>query len=84
MRVTDRRPPLSYALSMDAEPQVRVVRGTPTAEELAALVTVVAARARRSSVYAVSHPPRSEWARGARPVEKPSSWRASGFVHRAR
>ena len=68
---------------MDAEPQVSVVRGIPTAEELAALLAVVAARAARSSVYAVSHPPRSEWARSARPVKGPSSWRASGFVHRA-
>ncbi|MFG1603013.1 acyl-CoA carboxylase subunit epsilon [Actinoplanes sp. NPDC049265] len=67
---------------MDAEPQVRVTRGTPTAEELAALVAVVVGRAHRSSMYAVSHSPRSEWARSARPVEKPSSWRASGFVHR--
>ena len=83
MRVTDRRPALSYALSMDAEPQVSVIRGLPTEEELAALVAVIAGRARRASVYAVSHSPRSEWARSARPAKMPSSWRTSGAVHRA-
>ncbi|WP_285684219.1 acyl-CoA carboxylase subunit epsilon [Actinoplanes sp. NBRC 103695] len=67
---------------MDAEPQVSVARGTPTAEELAALVAVVTLRERRAAVYAVSHSPRSEWARSARPVKRPSSWRASGVVHR--
>ncbi|MEV6491066.1 acyl-CoA carboxylase subunit epsilon [Actinoplanes sp. NPDC051633] len=72
---------------MDEEPLVRIVRGTPTAEELAALVTVVASRARRGSVYADSHPAGSLWARTAHPAFHPRSWRSAGLpgvIHRAR
>jgi hypothetical protein len=71
---------------MDEEPLVRVVRGTPTAEELAALVTVVAGRAASGSVYADSHPAVSVWSASARPQYRPRSWRASGLpgvIHRA-
>jgi hypothetical protein len=71
---------------MDAEPLVRVVRGNPTAEELAALVTVVAGRASQRFVYADSHPGGSPWTRSARPSYRPRTWRESGLpgvVHRA-
>jgi hypothetical protein len=59
---------------------LRVVRGTPSAEELAALVAVVAARA---SATADAEPPaRPLW---GRPVLRliltpgPGAWRASGL-----
>ncbi|WP_203786105.1 acyl-CoA carboxylase subunit epsilon [Paractinoplanes rishiriensis] len=61
---------------MDKEPLVRVVRGTLTDVELAALVAVVATRS--TSVDAL--PPRpavSAWARSARPSTRPASWRHS-------
>ncbi|TDB79663.1 MULTISPECIES: acyl-CoA carboxylase subunit epsilon [unclassified Micromonospora] len=64
------------------EPLFRVVRGTPTAEELAALVGVVVARSRPTvgSVPVTA----SAWARSARPasahpVAGPGGWRASGL-----
>ncbi|MCW6004581.1 acyl-CoA carboxylase subunit epsilon [Micromonospora sp. CPCC 205371] len=48
----------------EPEPMFRVVRGTPTAEELAALVGAVLSRTRATNPAppAVSH-----WARSARP-----------------
>ncbi|WP_425571432.1 acyl-CoA carboxylase subunit epsilon [Phytohabitans rumicis] len=54
-------------------PDFRVVRGTPTAEELAALVGVVMSR-RRADPPPVGAP--SRWARSARPGG-PRGWRAS-------
>nr|WP_296063701.1 acyl-CoA carboxylase subunit epsilon [uncultured Actinoplanes sp.] len=63
---------------MNTEPLVSVVRGRPTPEELAALVTVVVAR----SAAVDAQPPRpalSAWARSARPSMTPASWRASGL-----
>jgi Acyl-CoA carboxylase epsilon subunit len=61
---------------MDEEPLVSVVRGTPTPEELAALVCVLAGRA-------VSGDSRSRatgltaWTRSARPAAVRPSWRSS-------
>ena len=63
-----------------SQPLLRVVRGNPSPEELAALVAVVAARA---STGADAEPPaRPLW---GRPVLRPSltpgpgAWRASGL-----
>jgi hypothetical protein len=60
-------------------PLLRVVRGNPSAEELAALVAVVATRA----AAAEPEPPaRPLWGRpGLRPVltPGPGAWRASGL-----
>ncbi|MET0522862.1 MAG: acyl-CoA carboxylase subunit epsilon [Jiangellaceae bacterium] len=63
---------------MNAEPLVSVVRGTPTDLELAALVTVLAAR----YIAVDAAPPRptvSNWARSARPSMGPASWRTSAL-----
>jgi hypothetical protein len=63
---------------MNAEPLVNVVRGTPTDLELAALVTVIAAR----YIAVDAAPPRpalSQWARSARPSMNSTSWRASAL-----
>jgi hypothetical protein len=68
----------SYARSMNAEPLVSVVRGTPTDEELAALVTVIAAR----YITVDAAPPSrttSQWANSARPSMGSTSWRASAL-----
>lgn len=65
----------------DEQPLLRVVRGEPTAEELAALVAVVTARA----AAAPSEPtPGSAWTDRTRlvrhcPAPGPSAWRASGW-----
>jgi hypothetical protein len=63
---------------MDEEPLVRVLRGTPTPEELAALVGVLASRSirpdSRSAQAGVS-----PWTQSARPRVRPASWRASGL-----
>ena len=61
---------------------LRVVRGAPDDDELAALVTVVAALAGR--VAAAPAPPRSPWrdrGRNIRPAigPGPGAWRASGL-----
>jgi acyl-CoA carboxylase epsilon subunit len=72
------RPATSYARSMDKEPLVRVVRGTPTELELAALVAVVAAGS--TSVDAKpARPATSAWTRAARPSMGPTSWRHSAL-----
>jgi hypothetical protein len=61
---------------------LRVVRGEPSAEELAALVAVVSARASSASGSADAAPRRSAWGDPARGVRQPVSpgrdgWRAS-------
>jgi hypothetical protein len=62
------------------EPLFRIVRGVPTAEELAALVGAVMVRTRP---VAAAPAPVSHWARSARPTAGPRSgpgaWRASGL-----
>lgn len=64
----------------DEQPLLRVVRGEPTAEELAALVAVVTARAstrpETSSVSAWTD--RARLVRGS-PAPGAGSWRASGW-----
>ncbi|PZM92575.1 MAG: acyl-CoA carboxylase subunit epsilon [Actinobacteria bacterium] len=65
----------------DADPTFRVVRGTPTPEELAALVGVLMARSR--PVAAAPTPGVSAWVRSARPTggtvwPGPDAWRFSG------
>ncbi|MEV6370186.1 acyl-CoA carboxylase subunit epsilon [Micromonospora musae] len=61
------------------EPLLRVVRGVPTAEELAALVGAVVTRSRPAAAPA----PASAWARSGRPTigvtAGPGAWRASGL-----
>ena len=64
----------------DEQPLLRVVRGDPTAEELAALAAVVAARA----VARPQSTPGTAWTDRARlvrrcPAPGPSAWRASGW-----
>jgi len=64
-----------------APPYLRVVRGDPTAEEVAALVVALAAV---SGSAAAPQPLRSQWrnrARNIRPAIGPSAgaWRASGL-----
>ncbi|MFT4188110.1 MAG: acyl-CoA carboxylase epsilon subunit, partial [Aeromicrobium sp.] len=52
-----------------AAPALRVVKGEPTPEELAALVAVVAARsAAAAAAGSARRPLRSEWGRPARAV----------------
>ncbi|MEV1285814.1 acyl-CoA carboxylase subunit epsilon [Micromonospora sp. NPDC049679] len=67
----------------DAEPSFRVVRGTPTAEELAALVGVIVARSHPVATTAPPPAP-STWVRSARPTagidwRGPGAWRTSGL-----
>jgi hypothetical protein len=62
-------------------PYLRVVRGAPTPEELAALVAVLAAR---SAPAAVASPVRSAWADPARRLDLthrpgPGAWRRSAL-----
>ena len=73
--------PAPTADAAPARPVLRVVRGTPTAEELAALVTVVSA----ASVPASQTPrPLSVWSARSRLVRPPlrpgaGAWRASAW-----
>jgi hypothetical protein len=67
-----------------SQPLLRVVRGNPSAEELAALVAVVAARA--SAVAEDGPPARPLWGRPVLrsaaphfPTPGPGAWRASGL-----
>ncbi|WP_064447652.1 acyl-CoA carboxylase subunit epsilon [Micromonospora sp. NBRC 110037] len=64
------------------EPLFRIVRGVPTAEELAALVGAIMVRTRPAQ--AATPAPVSQWARSARPalacpVAGAGAWRASGL-----
>ena len=64
-----------------ARPLLRVVRGNPTPEELAALVAVVASR---SAAPEPEPAPPSRWASRARQLRRPlphgpGAWRASGL-----
>ncbi|MEV1332770.1 acyl-CoA carboxylase epsilon subunit [Micromonospora costi] len=62
------------------EPLLRVVRGIPTAEELAALVGAIVVRSRPTAAPAPAA--RSAWARSGRPAgvaAGPGAWRASGL-----
>ncbi|MDG4807873.1 acyl-CoA carboxylase subunit epsilon [Micromonospora sp. WMMD1120] len=58
------------------EPLFRVVRGVPTAEELAALVGAIVVRSRPSAAAEPTSP--STWARSGRPTG-PRGWRVSGL-----
>jgi hypothetical protein len=63
-------------------PYLRVVRGEPTAEELAALVAVLAAR--QAAAPAPAPRPRSAWADPARRLgltdrPRPGAWRRSAL-----
>ena len=68
-----------------SERVLRVVRGTPTAEELAAVVAVLTARSGQAAAPAAADPPPAQlWAARApllrRPVHPgPGAWRASGL-----
>jgi hypothetical protein len=64
---------------------IRVTRGEPTPEELAALVTVLAARAAGGAVAPIAAPA-SRWAASARPrpgrlgaARGPAAWRAAAL-----
>ncbi len=64
----------------DDQPLLRVVRGQPTAEELAALVAVVTARATTPAGVT----PATAWTDRSRlmrrcPAPGPNEWRASGW-----
>jgi hypothetical protein len=64
-------------------PLLRIVRGEPTREELAALVAVLSARA--GAAEPAPEPQRSAWGRpgsGVRGVlaTYPGAWRESGFT----
>ena len=59
---------------MDEEPLVKVVRGAPAPEDIAALLTVLVARTADAEVQTVS-----SWMLSGRPSAGPSSWRASGL-----
>lgn len=54
-------------------PMARIVRGEPTAEELAALIAVLAARPRAT---APTRRPESAWWRSGLPASTPRSWTA--------
>jgi hypothetical protein len=66
------------------QPLLRVVRGDPTPDELAALVAVLAARQRAAAAPEVDTRPRSQWRNRGRNIRPaigpgPGAWRASGL-----
>ena len=66
-----------------SKPLLRIVKGNPTPEELAALVAVVAARS--ASGTPAKKPLRSEWGHPARAVRGahrpgPDAWRRSAWA----
>ncbi|MFI5099824.1 MAG: acyl-CoA carboxylase subunit epsilon [Actinomycetes bacterium] len=74
--------PSAQEQSAAQRPVLRIVRGEPTDQEIAALVTVVAALAARGG--APDDPLRSQWRNRARNIRPaigpgPGAWRASGL-----
>lgn len=65
----------SEAASGPARPVLRIVRGDPSPEEIAALVAVLATR---GGTAPVDPAPASGWR--ALPSAGPAAWRLSGFV----
>ncbi|MEV4636248.1 acyl-CoA carboxylase subunit epsilon [Actinoplanes sp. NPDC049548] len=63
---------------MDEEPLVSVVRGAPTAEELAALVGALISTSTGTD-RARPEPSTNPWVRTARPGAGRGSWRESGL-----
>jgi hypothetical protein len=65
----------------DEEPLLRIVRGEPTAEELAALVAVVTARATAAPPQTAAGSAWTDRSRLVRqsPAPGPGAWRASGW-----
>ncbi|WP_106127783.1 acyl-CoA carboxylase subunit epsilon [Pseudosporangium ferrugineum] len=63
---------------MDEEPLVKVVRGAPTAEELAALVGALITTSTRTD-GATPDASTTPWTRSARPAAAHCSWRDSGL-----
>ena len=68
----------------EGQPPLRIVRGEPTDEEVAALVVAVTMRAAQARSAAQEPRPRSLWrsrSRNIRPAISPSpgAWRASGL-----
>jgi hypothetical protein len=61
----------------EPEPFFRVTRGTPTADELAALVGALMLRRRVPASAALPAAPVSAWARSARPGGGRQGWRSS-------
>jgi hypothetical protein len=56
----------------------RIVRGTPTAEEVAALVGALL-RPGPGTPAAADRPARSQWRMSALPGARPASWKASAL-----
>jgi hypothetical protein len=80
----DDNPPAAEQESVPRRPTLRIVKGDPTPEEVAALVAVLSARAAATAAQEEPTPRRSEWAgherRMRRPVHpSPHGWRASAF-----
>jgi hypothetical protein len=68
------------------EPRLTIVRGEPTPEEIAALVTVLTARLESAGQARVGAAPRYGWSSRSRMVRGPLSrgpgaWRASALPH---
>ena len=71
-------------MTEDSDQSLRVVKGEPTPEELAALVAVVSAKAAAAGETQPARP--SNWAAYWRSVRTPlpagpGAWRASGLPH---
>lgn len=73
-------------MSDEDRPLLRVVRGTPDDDELAALTAVVAGMSGRAQRTPAAAPQRSRWADRSALVRRPlpfgpDAWRASGLPH---
>ncbi len=74
------------APAAEQRPVLRVIRGEPTADELAAVVVVLAARAGQVGGEPAPQPARSQWSAKARRMRPrltpgPGAWRASALPH---
>ena len=77
-------PPASKLGSVSAQPMLRVIHGDATPEEIAAIVSVLAVRARRAAGAAAPARQLSIWADKGRMMREPlapsqGGWRRSAF-----
>jgi hypothetical protein len=84
MSMTTPMPPAQAGSAPAAEPALAIVRGNPSAEDIAAIVTVLSARLTPAAATGAGQATRSGWSARSRQLQAPlvrgpGAWRASAL-----
>jgi hypothetical protein len=84
MSMTTPMPPAQAESGPAAEPALAIVRGNPSAEDIAAVVTVLSARLQPAGATGAGQAARSRWSARSRQLRAPllrgpGAWRASAL-----